>query len=93
MGWDNNYNLRRENEPMTRSEFIEKLRDTLEIDTSEEIIEETDLRSLEEYDSLGVLTVIAMIDEDFGKQFSSLDLEKITTVSSLMKLIGEENFE
>ena len=93
MGWDDNYNLRRENEPMTRSEFIEKLRDTLEIDTSDEITEETDLRSLEEYDSLGVLTVIAMIDEDFGKQFSSLDLEKITTVISLMKLIGEESFE
>ncbi len=77
---------------MTRSEFIEKLRDALEIDTSDEITEETDLRSLGEYDSLGVLTVIAMIDENFGKQFSSLDLKRITTVGSLMKLIGEQNF-
>ena len=78
---------------MKKSEFIEKLKDALEIDANKEITEKTDLRVLEEYDSLGVLTIIAMVDENFRKQLSSSDFEKITTVSSLMKLIGEENFE
>lgn len=78
---------------MEKSEFIEKLKETLEIDSSEEITEETDLRDLAEYDSLGVLTIIAMVDENFGKQLSSSDFEKVTTVGSLMKLIGEENLE
>ena len=78
---------------MKKSEFMEKLKDALEIDANKEITEETDLRYLEEYDSLGVLTIIAMVDENFGKQLSSPDFQKITTVSSLIKLIGEENFE
>lgn len=78
---------------MKKSEFIEKLKDVLEIDTNEEITEETDLRDLTEYDSLGVLTIIAMIDESFGKNLSGSDFKKVTAVGSLMKLIGEENFE
>ena len=78
---------------MKKSEFMEKLKDALEIDANKEITEETDLRYLEECDSLGVLTIIALVDENFGKQLSSPDFQKITTVSSLIKLIGEENFE
>jgi len=78
---------------MKKSEFIKKLKDVLEIDEHEEILEKTDLRDFPEYDSLGVLGIIAMIDESFGKQLSSSDFQKITTVDSLMKLIGEENFE
>jgi len=78
---------------MKKSKFIEKIKEALEIDSNEKITEDSGLRDLEEYDSLGVLTIIMMIDENFGKQLSSSDFEKITTVGSLMKLIGEENFE
>jgi len=78
---------------MKMSKFIEKIKEALEIDSNEKITEDSGLRDLEEYDSLGVLTIIMMIDENFGKQLSSSDFEKITTVGSLMKLIGEENFE
>jgi len=48
---------------------------------------------LEEYDSLSVLSIIAMIDKNFGKQIPSSDFIKITTIKSLMDLIGEEHFE
>lgn len=78
---------------MRKSEFIEKLKEALEIDTSEQITEETDLRDVDEYDSLAVLTIIAMLDETFGKNLSGPAFEKVTTVGSLMKLIGEDNFE
>ena len=78
---------------MKKDEFIENLKDALEIDPDKEITEDTDLRSLEEYDSLSVLAIIAMIDENFGKRLSSPDFQKVTTISSLMKLIGEESFE
>ena len=78
---------------MEKSEFIEKLKDALEIDENEKISEKTNLTDFPEYDSLGVLGIIAMIDESFGKQLSSSDFQKITTVDSLMKLIGEEKFE
>jgi len=78
---------------MEKSEFIEELKDALEIDASEDITEETNLRDLVGFDSLGVIVIIAMIDQSFGKQLSSSDFQKITTVGSLIKIIGEENFE
>lgn len=74
--------------------FIDELKDALEIeDENKEITLETDLRYLEEYDSLSVLAIIAMIDKNFGKQIPSSDFVKVTTVRSLMDLIGKEYFK
>lgn len=79
---------------MKTEDFINELKDALEIeDEDQEITLETDLRYVEEYDSLSVLAIIAMIDKNFGKQIPSSDFLKITTVSSLMELIGEEYFQ
>jgi len=74
--------------------FINELKEALEIeDEDQEITLETNLKELEEYDSLSVLSIIAMIDKNFGKQIPSLDFIKITTIKSLMDLIGKDNFE
>ena len=79
---------------MKTDDFINELKDALEIeDEDQEITLETNLKELEEYDSLSVLSIIAMIDKNFGKQIPSLDFIKITTIKSLMDLIGEEHFE
>jgi len=81
-------------EKMKTGDFINELKDALEIeDEDQEISLETNLKELEEYDSLSVLSIIAMIDKNFGKQIPSLDIVKVTTVSSLMELIGKEHFE
>jgi len=75
-------------------DFINELKDALEIeDEDQEITLETNLKELEEYDSLSVLSIIAMIDKNISKQIPSSDFLKITTVSSLMELIGKEYFE
>jgi len=81
-------------EKMKIADFMNELKDTLEIeDEDQEITLETNLKDLEEYDSLSVLSIIAMIDKNFGKQIPSLDFIKITTVKSLMDLIGKDYFE
>ena len=81
-------------EKMKTTDFINELRDALEIeDEDQEISLETNLKDLEEYDSLSVLSIIAMIDKNFGKQISSSDIVKVTTVNSLMELIRKEHFE
>ena len=77
---------------MKVSEFIEKLKETLELE-DEELNEDTNLKDLEEYDSLSVLSIIAMIDENFGKQLSAQQFSDVTTVKSLIEKIGVENFE
>ena len=79
---------------MKKREFIDELKDALEIeDKDQEITLETNLKDLEEYDSLSVLSIIAMIDKNFGKQIPSSDFIKVTTVSSLMELIGKKYFD
>ena len=79
---------------MKKEEFIENLKDALEIeDEDREITAGTNLKDLEEYDSLSVLSIIAMIDKNFGKQIPSIDFIKITTIKSLMELIGKEYFQ
>jgi acyl carrier protein len=84
----------KEKDRMKKKEFIDELKDALEIeDEDQEITLETDLRYVEEYDSLSVLAIIAMIDKNFGKQIPSSDFSKIITVSSLMELIGKEYFQ
>lgn len=77
---------------MKVDEFIEKLTEILELQDVE-LGEETNLRDLEEYDSLAVLSIIAMVDENFGRKLSGQNFQSITTVRSLMKLIGDEYFE
>jgi len=70
------------------------MKDALEIeDEDKQVTTSTDLRYLEEYDSLSVLSIIAMIDKYFGKQIPSADFAKVTTVKTLMNLIGERYFE
>jgi acyl carrier protein len=78
-------------EKMKTNDFIRELKEALEIeDEDQEITLETNLKDLEEYDSLSVLSIIAMIDKNFGKQIPSSDFIKITTIKSLMELIGKE---
>ena len=79
---------------MKTEDFINELKDALEIeDEDQEITLETNLKELEEYDSLSVLSIIAMIDKNFGKQIPSSDFVKVTTVNSLKHLIGKKHFE
>ena len=81
-------------EKIKTDDFINELKEALEIeDEDKEITLETNLKDLEEYDSLSVLSIIAMIDKNFSKQISSIDFIKITTVKSLMDLIGKDYFE
>jgi acyl carrier protein len=79
---------------ISKDVFIEELKDVLEIeDEEQELNLETNLKDLEEYDSLSVLSIIAMIDKNFNKQIPSSDFIKVTTVNSLIDLIGKEHFE
>jgi acyl carrier protein len=81
-------------EKMKKELFLKELEETLEIGSEEqEITFDTNLRDLEEYDSLSVLSIIAMIDKNFNKQIPSSDFIKVTNVNSLIDLIGQEHFE
>jgi len=81
-------------EKIKTDDFINELKEALEIeDEEQEITLETNLKELEEYDSLSVLSIIAMIDKNFGKQLSAQQFADINTVRNLIEKIGVEHFE
>ena len=76
---------------MNVSDFLEKLTDALDLEEDDLEDENSMLAGL--YTSLGVLSIIALCDEYFSIQLSYDQLQSISTVKSLMELIGLENFK
>ena len=76
---------------MKKQEFIEGLQEALEIEKIK-LDENTNLIELDEYDSLSVMAIIAFVDNNSSKKLTGIELASITTVQSLLKLIGLENF-
>lgn len=73
---------------MTNEKKIELLADILDVDT-EELTPETRLVDMSEWDSIAVLSFIAMMDEEFGKEFKGADFKKIVTVQDALNVMEE----
>lgn len=76
---------------MKTSVFLEKLQEELEEDQT--LTLDTNLKELESYDSISLLSVIAFVDENFNKKIDTKQFKDIETVSDLVNIIGKENFE
>ena len=76
---------------MNTKDFINELINILELEEGDLVDQNSMLQ--EHLTSLGVLSIIALCDELFSKELSSDELMSITTVKSLMELIGMEHFE
>ena len=66
------------------NEFLNKIAGILEVD---EIKEGDDLKSFSQWDSLSVLSVIAMLDADYGVNLRAADFGPIKSASDLWRLI------
>lgn len=67
--------------------FIENL---LEILEEEDVSLNDELESFEAWDSLAILSIIALADEIYGVSLFADEVEKATTVGGLQKLISEK---
>ncbi len=63
--------------------FIENMKEVLEIE-DREIALEDEFRTYAEWDSLAYLSVIAMLDEEYGVQIETEDFKKLRTVGALL---------
>lgn len=70
----------------TMERFIELFAEAIEIDKSE-VSPDSILESFATFDSLGVVTLIAMINEEYGKAIKAEDIRNAKTVQDLVKLI------
>ena len=77
---------------MKKQDFFSELQKALEFENIT-ISEETNFKKIDGFDSLHVMMTIAFVDDKFGKKLTAKQLFTISTVRSLMELIGLENFE
>ena len=73
---------------MEKSKKIELLADILDADPSE-IEDDMKLASVGDWDSLAILSFIAMMDEEFEKEINGATVKKLTTVADALALMEE----
>lgn len=69
-----------------KEQFLNQVKETLEI-TDREINFEDNFKEYDEWDSLNLLSIIAMIDEEYGVTIDSNTMSKITTIEELYSII------
>ena len=66
-------------------QFIEKMIDVMDIE--EEVTPNTVLEDLEEWDSLSLVSFIAMANATYGKKVVAADVKMAKTVADLYELV------
>lgn len=72
---------------MELSEFIATFAEQFEETSIDDFNSKTEFKELEEWSSLTVLTVIAMVDEEFGVTIKAEDIRSVDTIEELYNLI------
>lgn len=72
---------------MTQEKKIELIAEVLDLDASE-LSPETDLGGLEAWDSLAALSMIVMVDEQFGKKLSGETMKTFRTVQDILDFLA-----
>lgn len=72
---------------MTQKEKIALLEDMLELDNGS-LYPETELDSIEEYDSMAKLSLIVLMDDEFGKKLTGEQIREFKTVLDILDFMG-----
>jgi acyl carrier protein len=70
--------------------FIKLFKETLEMNDVE-IRPDTKFRDLENWDSISFLSVLAMLDEEYGVNIEGNDFKKLVTIEDLINEIRKKN--
>ncbi len=70
--------------------FCLNLQDALEIE-SKEVEPGDNFRDYDEWDSLGQLSLIAMLDDEYGVEIESDDFKKLVTVQDLINEVKKRS--
>ena len=64
-------------------DFIEKFAEAIELEDASSLSADTEFRTLDEWNSLAYLSVIALLDEEFDVQIEMADFKKLKTVQEV----------
>lgn len=71
---------------MNTTEFIEKFAEAIDVDAASLSVE-TEFRTLPEWDSIVYLSVIAMLDEEYGIQIENAAFKTLKTINDVINYI------
>ena len=71
---------------MELKEFIEKFAEAIDVDAASLSVE-TEFRTLPEWDSIVYLSVIAMLDEEYGIQIENAAFKTLKTINDVINYI------
>lgn len=72
---------------MEIKEFIENFTDQFDDTDASEITASTKFHELDEWSSLSALSIIAMIDEEYGVSVNGADIRQSETIGDLFELV------
>lgn len=72
---------------MTKEKFVELFVEELEIEDVTVTLD-TELKTLEEWDSMGFMITIGFVSDNFNKSITSKELESLETLNDLLDIIG-----
>ena len=75
---------------MTKQEFISGLKEELEVEVTLE--NTTNLKELDEWDSMAAMLLIGYVSNEFAVTLNADSIKNITTVESLIEMIGLDKF-
>jgi len=67
-----------------KEKFLASFKEALQIEDREILLDDV-FRDYEEWDSLGRLSLIAALDEEFDLQIEDKEFEKLTTVADILQ--------
>ncbi len=76
---------------MTQQEFISGLAEELELETA--IDGSTNLRDLDEWDSMTAMMLIGYVSNEFGIMLTDADIKAMTSVDGIIQKIGTDKFD
>lgn len=71
---------------MTEKEKLGLLEDTLEIDEGN-LTPEMDLKDIDEFNSMAILALIVMLEDEFGKIVTGKEIKSYTTVADILNIM------
>lgn len=72
---------------MTTEKKLQLLEDVFELDENA-LTPETVLGDLEEYDSMSKLSLIVMMDDEFGKKLTGEQIRQFETIQDILDFMG-----
>ncbi len=76
---------------MTKEDFFKLLQDELEYEIV--LSGDTLIKEVEEWDSMSAMVLIGVVSQNFGVTLNANNIEAITTINSIIEIIGGDKFD